>query len=196
VPRPKSFDTGSVIEAVKQAFWDGGYRHTGIAELERRTGLSRSSLYRAFGSKAALFAKAIESYAADSLGPLLDPIEREAPAYASVEKHFALLAEIFRTDEGWSRRGCMIVNALTELAQDTGLVSPIAADFPDRLNRAFARCLEGAGSADASMKAELLTTMNIGLWLTARLDREHAARVCDAVLARIAIWKERETPGF
>jgi len=44
--------------AAVAVFWSKGYRDTAIADLERATGLNRSSLYTAFGTKQAIFSLA------------------------------------------------------------------------------------------------------------------------------------------
>lgn len=44
-----------MVEAAGDLFWEQGYEKTSIGELEKKTGLDRSSLYHAFGNKHALF---------------------------------------------------------------------------------------------------------------------------------------------
>ena len=50
--------------AAVAVFWSKGYRDTAIADLERATGLNRSSLYTAFGTKQAIFSLAGKAPAA------------------------------------------------------------------------------------------------------------------------------------
>src|ERR1700742_1253871 len=45
-------------------FWRQGYEGTSLADLTRELGLTRPSLYAAFGSKEALFLKALDLYEA------------------------------------------------------------------------------------------------------------------------------------
>ena len=49
--RPKDYDRDDVLISARDLFWEQGYEATSITELEERTGLNRSSLYREFGSK-------------------------------------------------------------------------------------------------------------------------------------------------
>jgi len=62
--RPRAFDESDVIEAAMLAFWRVGYGATSISTLEKATGLSRVSIYNAFGDKEGLFLRALEHYRA------------------------------------------------------------------------------------------------------------------------------------
>jgi TetR/AcrR family transcriptional repressor of nem operon len=60
--RPREFDEAAVVQAATAVFWEQGYRRTTPKDLMAATGLSKSSLYNTFGSKAGLFARAVERY--------------------------------------------------------------------------------------------------------------------------------------
>jgi AcrR family transcriptional regulator len=49
-----------------ELFWRQGYEGTSLADLTRQLGLTRPSLYAAFGSKEALFFKALDLYEAQA----------------------------------------------------------------------------------------------------------------------------------
>ena len=57
--RPRSFDPAVVVRQARDAFVAGGYRGTSVDDLLTATGLSRASLYQAFGSKRGLFLAAL-----------------------------------------------------------------------------------------------------------------------------------------
>src|SRR5690349_18547185 len=61
VARTRSFTTADAVRAARDQFWEHGYEATSLADLERVTGLNRSSLYQAFGNKRQLFALAVEN---------------------------------------------------------------------------------------------------------------------------------------
>ncbi|MDD0859753.1 TetR/AcrR family transcriptional regulator [Arthrobacter alpinus] len=46
-----------------------------LPDLERATGLSRSSIYHAFGSKRGLFDAAVASYLSEIIRPRLQPLD-------------------------------------------------------------------------------------------------------------------------
>lgn len=44
VGRPREFDEDVVLEAAMEAFWQGGYETTSLADLMTATGLQKGSL--------------------------------------------------------------------------------------------------------------------------------------------------------
>jgi len=60
--RPREFDIDKALERAMELFWRQGYEGTSLSDLTRELGLSRTSLYAAFGSKEALFLKALDLY--------------------------------------------------------------------------------------------------------------------------------------
>ncbi|WP_223960308.1 TetR/AcrR family transcriptional regulator [Paraburkholderia sabiae] len=66
--RPREFDEEVVLEQALHVFWDKGYDSTSLADLQEATGLTKSSLYKAFESKEGLFRRVVERYHRDHLG--------------------------------------------------------------------------------------------------------------------------------
>lgn len=60
------FDEENAIKGVIETFIKLGYHGASLSDIEKRTGLNRSSLYNSFGSKSALFTKALDSYVEQS----------------------------------------------------------------------------------------------------------------------------------
>ncbi|MFB8003285.1 TetR/AcrR family transcriptional regulator [Nocardia sp. NPDC056000] len=61
--RPRAFDRDDAVLAAARLFWRRGYSGTSTRDLTTALGLSTSSLYAAFGSKAGLFEEAVRTYA-------------------------------------------------------------------------------------------------------------------------------------
>jgi AcrR family transcriptional regulator len=66
--RPREFDTDAALEKAMRLFWAKGYEGTSVADLTEALGISRPSLYAAFGDKQSLFRAALERYAAGPAG--------------------------------------------------------------------------------------------------------------------------------
>jgi AcrR family transcriptional regulator len=66
--RPREFDTDAALERAMRLFWAKGYEGTSVGELTETLGISRPSLYAAFGDKQSLFRAALERYAAGPAG--------------------------------------------------------------------------------------------------------------------------------
>lgn len=61
--RPPQFDRDAVVLEAARLFWRRGYSGTSTRALSTALSLSTSSIYAAFGSKAALFEEAVRTYA-------------------------------------------------------------------------------------------------------------------------------------
>jgi TetR/AcrR family transcriptional repressor of nem operon len=190
--RPRSFNTDQVVEAAKGVFWTNGYQGTGVEDLERATGLNRSSLYGAFGSKEALFRRALGVYLDSFIDPRLAPMERPGAGVAEVTGFFAGLADLFSSGDATARRGCLMVNSIAEF-EGRGLELGHAGMFRDRLRRAFTSALSHeTDPASVDERAQLLTATTLGLWLAARIDPVDTAHSCGAVISQVHSW--RRTP--
>ncbi len=60
--RPRSFDIDSALDRVLLVFWRKGFEGASLSDLTKAVGVSRPSLYAAFGDKEALFRKALDRY--------------------------------------------------------------------------------------------------------------------------------------
>ncbi|HEY4267281.1 MAG TPA: TetR/AcrR family transcriptional regulator, partial [Galbitalea sp.] len=65
--RPREFDEDEVLQAALRLFWEKGYEGTSLDDLMAAMRLTKSSLYKAFGSKETLFWRVVERYQRDFL---------------------------------------------------------------------------------------------------------------------------------
>jgi AcrR family transcriptional regulator len=64
IGRPREFDTERALDQATELFWQRGYEGTSLSDLTDRLGITRPSLYAAFGNKEALFRLALDRYEA------------------------------------------------------------------------------------------------------------------------------------
>jgi TetR/AcrR family transcriptional repressor of nem operon len=185
--RPRGFDVLEVVEAAKELFWENGYEGSTLADLERATGLNRSSLYQAFGTKEALFVAALDSYIDGFIAPRLAAMHRPGAGSRDIIAFFHGLAKLFRDDPELWRRGCLWVNSFAEFSGREP-PDPRAVEYRHRLCAAFANALAGAA---ADRRSRLLAAATFGIWLNARIDPNEAARICEDVIAEIRSWDRR-----
>jgi TetR/AcrR family transcriptional repressor of nem operon len=192
--RRRAYDTGAVVEAARDAFWQRGYELTSIADLEERTGLDRSSLYHAFGNKQGLFEAALRSYLKEAIESRLSGMLQPDAGIAAIVAFFSGMAQTFRAHPEQASFGCLMVNTLGELgARDAH--SALAEAYRDNFRAAFGTALSQAAargevdSARVRPRANLLATMTMGLFIAARIDPTDAADVCESVAAEIAAWR-------
>jgi TetR/AcrR family transcriptional regulator, transcriptional repressor for nem operon len=191
--RRPTYERSAVVGTAGDLFWERGYRTTSIGDLEERTGLDRSSLYHAFGSKQALFEAALADYLQGFQGRLAAMLQADA-GIGGVAGFFSGMAHAFRTDPARNARGCLMVNTIAELDSGDPIGAHVGPEYRDSLRDAFATALSRAaarGELDAALvrpRAQLLASMVMGLFLTARIDPVDAADVCDAVAGEVASW--------
>lgn len=162
-----------------EVFWSKGYEATSVDDLCDATGLSRSSLYAAFGSKRNLLLRSVDRYV-----ELRTP--RIAAALAqplSIHDAFTSLARQFidQIVAGPGRRGCFLGNCAAELPRsDRAALARIRrglgsteAIFRDALARARKRG-ELAVHANVEALARFLTAGFQGLRLVGKVNANRA----------------------
>ena len=60
--RPREFNVDTALDAALRVFWRNGYDGASLTEITRSIGITKPSLYAAFGNKEQLFWKALERY--------------------------------------------------------------------------------------------------------------------------------------
>jgi AcrR family transcriptional regulator len=63
--RPREFDTELALDRAMELFWRKGYEGTSLSDLTETLGVTRPSLYAAFGNKEALFRTVLARYEAN-----------------------------------------------------------------------------------------------------------------------------------
>jgi AcrR family transcriptional regulator len=195
MPRPRRYSRQDVVQAAKEAFWENGYEGTALSELERRTGLNRSSLYLAFGSKRELFGEALDSYSRDVIDPLLGRLESGSAGLEAITSFLEGVKAVIVDEQGKERRGCLMVNTIAELSTRDEEAAVRATAFRDRLRGSFAGALErAAGMGDIEpesiqLRARLLTTVTLGVWISALVDLRDAANLCDEIAVEVRSWR-------
>lgn len=190
--RSREFDDATVVRAARDVFWEHGYASTSLAQLQAATGLNKSSLYQAYGSKRGLFGRALQNYLYDVIDPLLGPLESAGAGVGELVAYFSQLERLFATEAApVATRGCLMLNTAMELG---GLDS----DAADRVRRyrlrirsaflAVARSAPGA-VPDPEAEADILTSAQIGLMLTSRLDPALAASLARTLASSVRTWR-------
>jgi AcrR family transcriptional regulator len=74
--RPRGFDENAALEAAMRVFWAKSYEGATLSDLTSAMGINRSSMYAAFGDKAALFRRAMERYREGPMRYIRDALEK------------------------------------------------------------------------------------------------------------------------
>jgi TetR/AcrR family transcriptional repressor of nem operon len=188
----RSYTDVDVAIAAKQIFWDQGYEGTAIDDLQDATGLSRSSLYLAFETKRDVFDAALAEYMTSFVEPRLGKVEAPRAGLREAAGFFQGLSNYYRRAD--AERGCLLINSIAELAGRDPSFSTVAADFTERVRKAFNNAL-GHAAADGVMdrklvarRSEMLTASLLGVWLAVRCDAAAAAASCRSIAQEIRSW--------
>jgi AcrR family transcriptional regulator len=113
--RPREFDTDAALEKAMRLFWAKGYEGTSIADLTGTLGISKPSLYAAFGDKQSLFRAALERYAAGPAGYVAAALGK--PTALEVARVLLSGAADLHTDFS-NPGGCLTVNGAIASGDD------------------------------------------------------------------------------
>jgi AcrR family transcriptional regulator len=108
VGRPREFDMEEALSAALKVFWRKGYDAASLTDLTEAMGITRPSLYCAFGNKEALFKKALDLYEREKQS-FFDRALDAPTAFEAVERILLGGLEL-HTDP--DTPGCMSVNSV------------------------------------------------------------------------------------
>ena len=174
--RLREFDVEEAVEKAMHVFWRDGYAGASLPALLDGMGITRGSLYKAFGSKKALFQLALQRYDDLYVGPAVTRLE------ASKGDGEARIAAVFRSGlkavRDGDRRGCLLCNTAAGTVPDDADIARLAAEQIDKLAQGFLAALRetvaGSTMTPATLKARAraLALSYVGLRVMARAGEE------------------------
>jgi AcrR family transcriptional regulator len=102
--RPREFCVDEALSAALRVFWTKGYEGASLSDLTEAMGITRPSLYAAFGNKESLFRKALDLYEHDKLAYMGAALE--APTARGVAERLLRGALEMQTT-GSDPKGCL-----------------------------------------------------------------------------------------
>jgi len=191
VARPREFDEDEVVAAARWRFNETGFHGTSVEDLSEATGLSKGSLYGAFGDKDALFRRVFEEYCAQAERGAADLLD--GPEDRALDR----VRDWLRSPAGDAdRRGCLLAKATAELAWENEAVATRSLAAHHRLLVTCSRLIEQAQraghvdpAADAGALGGLILATHRGLEALAKAGVDARTRNCiaDAAVDSIAL---------
>jgi len=188
--RSQAFDTTTVVQAARDLFWDKGYDAVSLSDLERVTGLNRSSLYNAFDSKRGLFDAAVQDYLDTVIRPRLQILDAEPDGQLALITYFTGLGAAVEAFSGEpAQRGCLLVNSAAGLAGHDDALRAVVESYRLELSAALARALArppaSLESHAVDIHSRLLTSLSISALLLARINATEARAILDSAVEQI-----------
>lgn len=107
--RPRSFDRDVALDRAVEMFWAHGYEGVDVERLAEAVGVTKPSIYNAFGDKAALFFKAVQRYAQTHGAIAFAAFEKEGDIARAVQNFFTAFITATTSQDG--RTGCLMARA-------------------------------------------------------------------------------------
>jgi AcrR family transcriptional regulator len=108
--RPRAFCTETALAAALGVFWAKGYDGASMADLTAAMGITKPSLYAAFGNKEQLFHRALDLYGAEKMAYTRDALKQ--PSARAVAEHLLRGAATAQTSTS-DPKGCLGVISAT-----------------------------------------------------------------------------------
>jgi AcrR family transcriptional regulator len=107
--RPRVFDEEQALDAALAVFWRNGYQGASLAELTQAMGISKPSLYTAFGNKEQLYLSALERYREQQLIKHAKKLAAEPDLKNAMRVFLRSVATMLTSPE--LPGGCMVVTS-------------------------------------------------------------------------------------
>ena len=188
IGRPRGFDADEALEQAMTVFWEQGYEGACLTALTSAMGITRKSMYAAFGNKEELFRKALERYTQGPAAYAARALEK--PSAREVAAAF-LTGSVRTTTRPGYPAGCLGVQG-SLAAGESGRAARDALiawrdDGGTRLRHRFQRAVDEGDlppGADPELLARYLMTVSNGIAVqaTGGATRSELQQVADAAL--------------
>jgi len=152
MPWEKSFNEDLALEKAMTVFWEVGYEPASITNLLNDMELNRGSFYNTFGSKQALFEKALEKYDHEYRQSMLAQLEALDSPRQAIDNFFDIIVD--RTIADQQHKGCFLFNTATVIATHNETVNKIVSNGVREIEGFIRRCIE-VGQARHEISANL-----------------------------------------
>ncbi|WP_159819014.1 TetR/AcrR family transcriptional regulator [Colwellia sp. 20A7] len=142
--RKKLFDENTALNAAMDVFWQKGYVGASLADLTKRMGINKPSMYSAFGNKEALFVKATQCYIDTKMKPLIALLFEENVTLKKRLKNHMMSIVSMQCDTS-DAKGCYLALCQSEL---------VSGDIPEQAEQ----LLKEADAMPIQVYTELFNT--------------------------------------
>lgn len=169
--RPRKFDKEEVLQKILKEFWIKGFAATSLDDLSAATGLTRPSLYAAYGNKTQMYLAALQSFVGQMSDNALPALSGADDLQAALEGFYQGALNVYF---GTRRQalGCLVfTTAIADVASDTQIKKAVSG-FVKGLDGALTQCIHSYAphleAAHAQSLARLASGMLMNLATRAR----------------------------
>ncbi len=157
IGRPLEFNPDQALEAAMQLFWRQGYESSSLQQLLTTMGLSKSSFYQHYKSKYQLFQSSVKHYEDTLIDELSDKLAAADNGLAFITTLFNDVSNECANSD--TRIGCMLMNTVSEFAQDDPVIAQLVNHSMERFYQVFLKAVkdgQNTGLINANKDAETL----------------------------------------
>lgn len=138
--RPRKFDKEEVLQKILKEFWIKGFAATSLDDLSAATGLTRPSLYAAYGNKTQMYLAALQSFVGQMSDTAMPALSGAGDLESALEGFYqGALNVYFGTRK--QALGCLVfTTAIGDVASDTQIKKAVSG-FVEGLDGALAQCI-------------------------------------------------------
>lgn len=136
MPRPLAFDPAEALDRATEVFWRQGFEATSLDDLTKAMGINRPSLYNSFGDKQNLYMQSLAHYRERHGAAMAQSLSGAKTVRSGFRQMFEAMVQGDRAC--W---GCLVVNAATELGQDSSNVQDFVSAAIENTEHLFAEAV-------------------------------------------------------
>lgn len=185
-----------ILEVAERLFEVNGFHATGVEEIVSKSGVTKRTLYKHFGSKEGLIEAVLSRHQSQAMNRI-----RKRVSEIAAEDGGRLLACFDLYQEWFSRpcfAGCIFIKTLNEFQQRSDRLFAIAAQAKSELRDYLTGIAEEAGVSDPEHLAEQLQIILEGSIVVAQCGRRTESIRIARELAEIVVAQQlpdQEKPG-
>ncbi|WP_411992623.1 TetR/AcrR family transcriptional regulator [Agarivorans sp. DSG3-1] len=111
--KKRQFDEVEVLGIMAKYFWQHGYASTKVDQLSIVTGLTKTSIYNAFGNKEAVFKCIVDFYVEHHMSVILKRLDTDKSISENLQYLFD--SELLNPENELLTYGCLMTNSIVEL---------------------------------------------------------------------------------
>jgi len=138
--RPRKFDKAKTLQVILKLFLANGFAATSLDDISAATGLTRPSLYAAYGNKTAMYLLCLEAFANQMAAAIMPPLQTGNGLQSALTGFYAGALDMYFGSKKQSQ-GCLVfTTAIADVTSDVQIRKAVSG-FVQSLDAALVTCI-------------------------------------------------------